>query len=132
MNLLLPTYRFHLFSFKKKTALILSIILLLTYEVWLEKTAYDKHGQQDWGKDLQAINLATAKLIQVLFHRISLTLSRRRSISYRNQPIDLQSKSMDWFLYDFGLRQKRVNSTWSTNLKLFTASHKIGGNLNYF
>ena len=83
-------------------------------------------------RGVRKINLATAKLIQVLFHRISLTLSRRRSISCRNQPIDLQGKSLDWFLYDFGLRHERVNSTWSTNLKLFTASHKIGGNLNYF
>ena len=33
-----------------------------------------------------------------------LTLSWRRPISYRNQSIDLWSKSMDWFLYDIGLR----------------------------
>ena len=32
-----------------------------------------------------------------------------RSISYRNQSIDLQSKSMDWFLYDIGLGRERVN-----------------------
>ena len=30
------------------------------------------------------------------------------TLSYRNQSIDLQSKSMDWFLYDSGLRQERV------------------------
>ena len=40
---------------------------------------------------------------------IHLTLSRRRPISYRNQSIDLRSKSMDWFLYDIGLRRERVN-----------------------
>ena len=34
---------------------------------------------------------------------ICLTLSWRRPLSYRNQSIDLQSKSMDWFLYDNGL-----------------------------
>ena len=38
-----------------------------------------------------------------------LTLSWRRKISYRNQSIDLQSKSMDWFLYDIGIRSKRIN-----------------------
>ena len=38
-----------------------------------------------------------------------LTLSWRRPLSYRNQSIDLQSKSMDWFLYDNGLRHERVN-----------------------
>ena len=39
---------------------------------------------------------------------ISLTLSRRRPLSYRNQSIDLRSNSMDWLLYDNGLRLERV------------------------
>ena len=30
---------------------------------------------------------------------------------YRNQSIDLLGKSMDWFLYDNGLRHERVNRT---------------------
>ena len=38
-----------------------------------------------------------------------LTLSQRRPISYRNQSIDMQSKSLDWFLYDIGLHRERVN-----------------------
>ena len=38
--------------------------------------------------------------------QINLTLSRRRSLSYRNQSVDLQNKSMDWFLYDNGLRHE--------------------------
>ena len=29
-------------------------------------------------------------------------------LSYRNQSIDLLCKSMDWFLYDKGLRHGRV------------------------
>ena len=37
-----------------------------------------------------------------------LILSWRRPISYRNQSIDLLCKSMDWFLYDIGLRYERV------------------------
>ena len=37
-----------------------------------------------------------------------LTLSWRRPLSYRNQSIDLPSKSMDWFLYDNDLRHERV------------------------
>ena len=40
---------------------------------------------------------------------VDLTLSCRRPISYRNQSIDLHSKSMDWFLCDVGLRHERVN-----------------------
>ena len=30
-------------------------------------------------------------------------------MSYRDQSIDLRSKSKDWFLYDIGLRHERVN-----------------------
>ena len=37
-----------------------------------------------------------------------LTLSWRRPLSNRNQPIDLLRESMDWFLYDNGLRHERV------------------------
>ena len=37
-----------------------------------------------------------------------LTLSWRRPLSYRNQSIDLPSKSLDWFLYVNGLRYERV------------------------
>ena len=33
----------------------------------------------------------------------NLTLSWRRSPLYRNQCIDLKSKSMDWFLYEMNL-----------------------------
>ena len=40
-----------------------------------------------------------------------LTLSWRRLLSYRNQSIDLQNKSMDWFLYDNGPRHERVNAS---------------------
>ena len=38
-----------------------------------------------------------------------LTLSWQRPLSYRNQSINLRSISMDWFLYDNGLRHERVN-----------------------
>ena len=37
-----------------------------------------------------------------------LTLSWWKPLSYRNQSIDLLPKSMDWFLYDNGLRYERV------------------------
>ena len=56
------------------------------------------------------------KTYQRLYHNISvilytvLTLLTRRPLSYRNQSIDLRSKSMDWFLYDKGLRLERVKS----------------------
>ena len=38
----------------------------------------------------------------------NLTLSRWRPLLYRNQSIDLDSKSMDWFLYDNSLRHEKV------------------------
>ena len=44
-----------------------------------------------------------------LWNNIILTLSRRRSLSYRNQSIDLLRKSMDWFLYGNGHHHERVN-----------------------
>ena len=37
-----------------------------------------------------------------------LNLSLRKPLSNRNQSIDLHSNSMDWFLYDIGLRHERV------------------------
>ena len=42
---------------------------------------------------------------------LCLTLSWRRSLSYRNQSIDFQSKRMDWFLYDRDLRSSRRRSS---------------------
>ena len=37
-----------------------------------------------------------------------LTLSWRKSLSYKNQSNDLLSKSVDWFLYDRDFRHSRV------------------------
>ena len=48
-------------------------------------------------------------LVICMKKEINLTLSWRRPLSFRNQSLDLQSKSMDWFLYDNGLRHERVN-----------------------
>ena len=40
------------------------------------------------------------------------------ALSYRNQPIDLQSTSMNWFLYDNSLRHERVkNSFFAEHLR---------------
>ena len=41
-------------------------------------------------------------------YEFGLILSRRGSLSYRNKSTDLQSKSMNWFLYDKDLRHERV------------------------
>ena len=47
---------------------------------------------------------------------ITLTLSWRRLLSYRKQPINLLRKSVDWFLYDNSLRHERANSEFSIAL----------------
>ena len=39
-----------------------------------------------------------------------LSLSWRRSLSYRNHSMDLHSKSINWFLYDRVLRHERVKT----------------------
>ena len=55
-----------------------------------------------------------------------LTLSWRRPSSYRNQSIDLQSKSMDWFLYDNCLRYERVKwrkTSYFCTVNVFRQDH---------
>ena len=44
------------------------------------------------------------------------------SLSYRNQSIDLQSKSMDWFLYDTGLCHERFKNFVLLKMLLMTIS----------
>ena len=39
-------------------------------------------------------------------------------LSYRNQSIDLPCKTMNWFLYDNGLRHERVNLNFSLKFAL--------------
>ena len=60
----------------------------------------------------------------------SLTLSWRRLLSYRNQSIDLRSKSMDWFLYDNGFRHERVKAEFVGNFS--RSLPNFAANLNEF
>ena len=55
-------------------------------------------------------------IIKYLKSAKKLTLSLWRSLSYRKQSIDSQSKWMDWFLYSKDLHQERVNELNSVNL----------------
>ena len=59
------------------------------------------------------INFKNSNFVNVIFITLisHLTLSWRTPLSYRNQSIHLPTKSMDWFLYDNGLRHERVKST---------------------
>ena len=46
--------------------------------------------------------------------QIRITFSLRKSLSYRNQSIDLHSKSIHWLIYDRGLRHGSVKHAEST------------------
>ena len=63
---------------------------------------------------------AVSRNTQIIF--IALTFSWRRPISYRNPSIDVHRKSMDWFLYDIGLRHERVNGITVSYLKSVTVA----------
>ena len=53
-----------------------------------------------------------------------LILSWQRSLSYRNQSINLLWKSMDWFLYDKDLRHERVKKiNWSPLWLTYVKAH---------
>ena len=76
-------------------------------------------------KITKTLNLAINYLIEIRLWRrpvtgtahsknciTTLTFSRRRSrsLSYRTQSIDLQSKSMDWLLWNTVLHQKKLKA----------------------
>ena len=70
----------------------------------------------------------------LLQENLTLTLSWRRPLLYRNHSTDLLRKSMDWFLYHNGLRHGRVKGiceyniwrlTWSSSLFTTLDSLKI-------
>ena len=48
----------------------------------------------------------------VILELIFLIFSRWRSLSYKNQSIDLLCKPMEWFLYDKEIRHEKVNDSY--------------------
>ena len=62
---------------------------------------------------------------QISTERRALTLSWRKPLSYRNQSSDLLCKSMDWFLYDNGLRHERVKQPLIAYCPLFLPKWKL-------
>ena len=61
---------------------------LKTENLWFEKWVYE-NGKFTWN---------------------GLTLSWQKPLTLRNHIIDLQRKSMDWFLYDTDLCHERIKS----------------------
>ena len=64
-----------------------------------------------WSNALKQFVCQHVKVSLTILWGWCLTLSRRRPISYRNQSIDLLCKSVDWFLYNIGLRRERVKGS---------------------
>ena len=74
----------------------------------------------EWIHYTKVITLEVFQNIIIYHEKRCLALSWRKSLSYRNQSIDLLCKSMDWFLYNRDLRHerfKRVNSLKSLRQK---------------
>ena len=59
---------------------------------------------------MTSVELEVADTLSITFSQTSLTVSWRRSLSYRNQSIDLLCKVMDMFLYDRDLGHERVKN----------------------
>ena len=58
-------------------------------------------------RELMSFAAGFSKCLTILGNT-ALTLSCRRSLSYRNQSIDLLCKAMNWFIYDTNLRHEKV------------------------
>ena len=92
------------------------IIIWSTFSNWEKATAQTK--------PVLKTGLSHRALLETLFcyFALALTFSWQRSLSYRNQSIALQSKSVDWVLYERNLRHKRV-----TCVKIFKENQTILG-----
>ena len=87
--------------------------------------------------------MPTESLNKPQINRIFLTLSWRRSLSYRNKSTDLLCKPMDWFLYDLDLHNERVieentpchlcwiSSSFSLTNVLFTLQGRIQNSVKH-
>ena len=101
---------FHMLLISPRNSVIFFEIIRDDRLSWLELYSFNtpwKHEKTMFSGDIerdqwQGYNLVTD-------YSITLTLSWRRPLSYRNQSIDLPSKSMDWFPYCNGLRHESVN-----------------------
>ena len=51
-----------------------------------------------------------------------IVIEKKKTKNKKNQPIDLQYKSVDWFLYDSNLRHERVNRTLDTPLNVINTN----------
>ena len=112
-------------------------------ELWVEvyKLWVQSHELQFWIYKIRAPRVTssnpqvTSWNSQVKAAKGALTLSWRRLLSYRNQSTELQSRSIDWFLYHNDLREERVkgvylsfhllNDSWTRGFELVTRGFEL-------
>ena len=96
--------------------IVLQQYLLFYLTPWFfssNKLSWDAHMSVEILENSQKILKYAPNIVYIILcNLLSLTLSWRRPLSYRNQSIDLLCKSMDWFLYDNGLCHERVNRSY--------------------
>ena len=76
----------------------------------------------------------TLLAFQFNFHELNIVYAAYTAFSSVHKSIDLRSKSMDWFLYNNGLRHERVNwiLTHYSRVLLFLYPLKTLENLKVF
>ena len=76
-----------------------------------------------------SVNIGLNWLVKVVSFNnmkiLPLTLSWRKSLSYRNQSTDFYSKSIDWILYDRDLRHGRVKKMSSVSMNKSTNNSRF-------
>ena len=104
------------FFWKYITELILSKVASLKTgtQLWVFSQKFDKVFRNSY----HAKHLFAAAHLHHRFCQLILTLLCESSLSYRNQSIDFNCESVDWFLYDMDLCRKRVKNKIIPSLDL--------------
>ena len=104
------------------------IYICIYLEDWLKAFSLDI-----WMQRCQVFSLIIKKYISRWLHTSNkaLTFSSRRSLVYRNQPIDLLCKLMDWFLYDKDIRHERVKMLFTHDTPK-VCSHMLWSRISFF
>ena len=99
---------------------ISSLQIKLQYQNKTKKT-YDIRSniQNQWLRASISIRDELSEVSKTSFPKAYLAFSWRRSLSRSNQFIDLQGKSVKWFLYDRDLLHERFNSLWNVYVATF-------------
>ena len=89
------------------------IIFSTTFFVWFFKQNVSHLYSINWSNFINWLSLFF-EIWSICALQLLLTLSWQRPLSYRNQTIHLLPKSVDWFLYDNGLRHERVKQVMTS------------------